>query len=72
MRLFHVYTLSDRQGDYHLHIQCRTCMHIVSFPAKTLAERYGADTTLDRLKERFVCRCGARRPWVWAMNEPIE
>lgn len=68
--------LYERDGQFYVHVRCRSCMHGVSFLAADLERRVPLhkrlDADLDMVKGRFVCRCGARDPWVWAMAEPME
>lgn len=76
MRLYGVRKLAELEGRFYVHVRCRACGHGTSFLAADLERKVPLhqrlDADLDTVKERFVCRCGARSPWVWSMTDPME
>lgn len=77
MRLYGVRKLGELDGQFYVHTRCGSCQRRACFLAKDLQaklpmhQRLEAD--LDTVKERFKCSaCGARKPSVWSMSEPMD
>jgi len=73
MRLYGVKRMGELGGRFWVHVRCRGCQRRACIYASSLAAKMGPAADLDDVKERLRCTtCGARRPWVWSMAEPME